>query len=227
LPQPWLPIKKGQTLANYVEREDGDSPRANGGKKKGRGFNLLDQAVVLTLRRKPSAMRKDVRSFVGRSQSMRLPGAAAAAAVDGAVPVRENGAESDGPASIASTGSNPWREAARGRAASTSIDVPTLRPKFSFDHATGVINLPDDETWLDGVDSDSEEMLEEGPTSGEQTPGADHPPAAGPSTTAPADTAESATGTTGSSPAPERRHATYYHHPERRKSTMPGSFGPR
>jgi len=47
LPQPWLPIKKGQTLANHIDREE--------------GVRGSDQAVVLTLRRRQSSPRKSLR----------------------------------------------------------------------------------------------------------------------------------------------------------------------
>src|SRR5882757_7341960 len=45
LPTPWLPLKKGETLANYLDRDSAKAP--DGG-----------NAVVLTLRRRFSQVRK-------------------------------------------------------------------------------------------------------------------------------------------------------------------------
>jgi len=50
LPQPWLPIKKGQTLANHIDRGEGG------------GWGGDDQAVVLTLRRRTNSSPRKSRN---------------------------------------------------------------------------------------------------------------------------------------------------------------------
>ncbi|KAF7313319.1 hypothetical protein HMN09_00487400 [Mycena chlorophos] len=124
LPQPWLPLKKGQILSNNEHRA---SPRLSN--------NSNGQAVVLTLRKRPSSRRRTQTEIIPIGPSPSAPTAPA--------DVPDN----------ASTSSNPWQHEPR-RASSAP-----LNHRLSFDPASGVINLPDDDgEWLhDGDDSDEED----------------------------------------------------------------------
>lgn len=205
LPQPWLPIKKGQSLANRIEHEGGMRGR--------------DQAVVLTLRRRysRSVVRRDPGDQVSKPSLATLwnnEPSAAAAPTSATSPSRVR-ANSTG---NISTTSNPWRDrdsdpedrsaAARPlpRHAQTH---PQVSHRLSFDHATGVITLPEDGQWiLQDEDSDSEE----GGSSREAT---QHE----------GEGSVSEVGALTSPPISTRgvRHRTYYHHPERRR-TITGAF---
>ncbi|TRM57425.1 hypothetical protein BD626DRAFT_213405 [Schizophyllum amplum] len=124
LPEPWLPLKKGQTLVN-TQRIHKDLP-GNGG-----------PAVVLSLRKRASIIR--------RPRSVAAPDLLTGdAATDGAL----------------DSGGNPWQtprgSPARPPQRRARTSPAPLHHRLSFDQATGVINLPDDESWLvgglDGVD---------------------------------------------------------------------------
>jgi len=166
LPQPWLPLKKGQTLVNH--------DRANGNKA-----GDSNEAVVLTLRKTRSAAPKGARS---QSAVRKANGS-------GTTP-RELGSDH-----------NPWEDAPG--------PSRRLNHRLSFDHASGVIVLPDEEDWL-AEESDSDEEYSN-PTNGatanetliDEVLDAASPPS--PST-------------------PKQRYGTYYHHPERRRQTIPGAF---
>ncbi|KZV93163.1 DUF221-domain-containing protein [Exidia glandulosa HHB12029] len=187
LPSPWLPLKKGQTLANYLDGRR----RAKGGDGDG------NDAVVLTLRRRKSMARPDVR----RQSSIPLS-------------QQQQGASQD----TLTHGANPWDSA-------SVLAGRQVSHRLSFDHATGVINLPeeDDEPERDleagagaGVDESSSDS-EYGSASSMSGDGAH---------AALSDIAEhehgretSGEGTSGgASSAGGTRHRTYYHHPEKRKS---------
>lgn len=74
--------------------------------------------------------------------------------------------------------------------------------RLSFDPASGVIVLPEDSDWLGEVsDSDADYMSS-------------------------VENQESANTVSALSPlrTPTKRHATYYHHPERRRQSIPGAF---
>jgi hypothetical protein len=116
---------------------------------------------------------------------------------------------------------NPWHDPVLRRRATD----PPLHHRLSYDDATGVIMLPDDEWDMEdvGTDSDSEDYgsslaLEHEPEAG---PSAAH--AEGPE---PVADSERTPMTAPASPATKRRHQTYYHHPERRRQTIsiPGAF---
>ncbi|KAJ7653289.1 hypothetical protein DFH06DRAFT_530882 [Mycena polygramma] len=191
LPHPWLPLKKGQTLSNNDHRGSMSKDSTGNG-----------QAVVLTLRKRPSVRR--------RTQSEFIMG-------------ENNSSASVAPPSESSDagGSNPWHESRRST---------TLNHRLSFDPASGVINLPDDGgDWLQEDEEDSDEDygtgtgaggLEnsvaslsdlDGPTSPSNgngdAPLLDAPVSASPST-----------------PSRLSRYGTYFHHPERRRQVIPGAF---
>lgn len=213
LPQPWLPIKKGQSLANSVDRD---------GSGRGRG----DQAVVLTLRKRYSAVRRDVRDLANTSQTAigsiwSIPSHSTSVQLSSTPPTGAL-SQSNTPDNVTSM-PNPWHDresdpedrssGARPFARrSQSQSQPPLNHRLSFDHATGVITLPDDGEWLlQNEDSDSEE----GGTSREAT---QHEVADGePANTRLVDTAPG-------EPSGGARYRTYYHHPEKRRQTLPGAF---
>ncbi|KAH9475924.1 Calcium permeable stress-gated cation channel 1 [Psilocybe cubensis] len=167
LPEPWLPLKKGQALVNSAHHHHrGEHQQAGGG----------DQAVVLTLRKRYSVS--------GRSRRLSQEGAAAA----GGVGVGGNANGNGGAGGILADPSamfDPWQGAASASTSSHAAGPsgqPQQRPhshptprrahthphalshRLSYDHASGVIMLPDDGAWLsdhshssdDDDDDDSE-----------------------------------------------------------------------
>jgi hypothetical protein len=179
LPEPWLPLKKGQTLVNGL--------RAGGAR-----FNDANQGVVLNLRTRYSVLR-------GKTRARRL----SRSATDGSLP-------DVGP-------SNPWIDTRTGRVQQGSQPQSSnLSHRLSFDPGSGVIALPEGGDWL--TDEDSEDDY----GSVSPTPEAIHTPNNA--------SQENLTVTNGRSPSTplaspsKRRHGTYFHHPERRRQTIPGDF---
>lgn len=187
LPQPWLPLKKGQTLVN---RDRPNSARQG-------------DAVVLTTRRRWSAAPRGGSRMHKRS-TIPLTDASNGYGTPGAVP----------------SDANPWVDAGSSRRLGER--APLLQHRLSFDDASGVIMLPDDVDWLMedvGSDSDSEDY---GTLSSS-------PSAARESTAPPADGGAHSDSELldGSGPATSptrKRRQTYFHHPERRRQTIPGAF---
>ncbi|KAK7001849.1 hypothetical protein R3P38DRAFT_3283648 [Favolaschia claudopus] len=191
LPHPWLPLKKGQTLSN----DHRSSPR--GASKDSNG-----QAVVLTLRKRPSVRRRTQSEMILTD----LPSSPAAA--DAGLPE-------------AGSRSQTWDESRRST---------NLSHRLSFDPASGVINLPDTDDWLDEDEEDDSDQ-----DYGTQTGGLENsvpslndlerPTSNGPDEHTMLDVPVS-----GSPSTPSRlsRYGTYFHHPERRRQVVPGAFpGPR
>jgi hypothetical protein len=56
---------------------------------------------------------------------------------------------------------NPWQESTPDPS-NPSQTHRTINHRLSYDFGSGVIVLPDDEVWLDGMDSDSEDDDEDG-----------------------------------------------------------------
>jgi hypothetical protein len=170
LPEPWLPLKKGQTLVNNRAKATNAAKDAH-------------QAVVLTLRNRYSMVRRE-----SRRDS-----------------VPENGIRS-----IEPTG-NPWEDAP-GLSHHPPRTAPVrLNHRLSFDGASGVIVLPDDGDWLiEDVDSDEDYGVESdlGNAGGNDVPD---------------EGSSQASNLAPLSPS-KRRYGTYYHHPERRRQTVPGAF---
>ncbi|KAG6844854.1 hypothetical protein H0H87_003097 [Tephrocybe sp. NHM501043] len=181
LPEPWLPLKKGQSLVNHDNR--GDASRAP----------KDSEAVVLTLRKRYSSVRGPRASSVPPTRD--IPFAGPSSQVD--APVDPGAA-------------NPWEDP-RPRLTSNGH---TLNHRLSFDVASGVIMLPDNETWLDdSADSDEEDLqntggLEQSITEASVVGDGDEPLVVSPT----------------SSPSRASRYGTYFHHPERRRQTVPGAF---
>ncbi|KAG6332150.1 hypothetical protein ID866_6939 [Astraeus odoratus] len=168
LPEPWLPLKKGETLVNGLR---------NGGSR-----TLIDstQGIVLSLRTRYSKLRNKARP--SRQSQNPINGENGGVAS----PVEEHGHTSD-----ADTG------AALGRG-----------------RGSGVIILPEDDDWLGGEDDSSDEDY--GTVS---PPPGDDPGELSQEGLSPANEDPSSTPMT----TPKRRHGTYYHHPERRRHTVPGA----
>ncbi len=187
LPQPWLPLKRGETLVNS---ENTDRSGRNSG-----------QAVVLSLRKRYSVVRRGGRtSTTGNSTTLR-------GAVRGSI---AGSGELGGEVT-----NNPWQESTPD-SSNVSQSHPTLNHRLSYDFGSGVIALPDDEIWLDGMESDSEEDDGNGDVAGGQ---------ATPERAVSEDDQGSGSSDgqtiTGLS---RTRYGTYFHHPERRWQSVPGAF---
>ncbi|KAG2004616.1 membrane protein [Coprinopsis cinerea AmutBmut pab1-1] len=193
LPEPWLPLKKGQSLVNHL--------RTNGRVNNDDGQG---QAVVLTLRKRTSKVRRASRPPDNRGSTSAVASPTADPSADGH--------PHDHDPSL-----NPWQD-------TTPRSTPhrTLSHRLSFDHATGVIMLPDEDEWED-EESDSEDygtnglersvtesMLSEGVSEGVgggATPGG-----------------STLTDSTPLRGTRQSRYGTYFHHPERMRQTIPGAF---
>lgn len=193
LPQPWLPLKKGQTLVNR------ETANQNGSS---------NEAVVLTLRKRYSSIRKGKR---GRTISQSLaqePGV---------------GLGREGYSDAESTLGNPWSDL-RTDERRASQSARKVNHRLSFDDASGVIILPEEAHWLmEDVDSDSEEDY-----GNDTTPSTSSVHENQPSSSAGVDggivTSLSQTSPVIAASPSIQRHGTYFHHPEKRRQTIPGAF---
>lgn len=192
LPQPWLPLKKGQTLVN----RETTVPSSNG-----------NEAVVLTLRKRYSTIRKGKRRRT-------ISGAHS----------QEQGSGREGYSDADPTLGNPWSDLRTDGPQSAPDDARRVRNRLSFDDATRIIVLPEDAQWLmENVESDSEEDY--GNDTTPPSPDSAHVNGSSSASTAldPAGASSSPASATMASPS-KARHGTYFHHPERRKQTIPGAF---
>ncbi|EGN97135.1 hypothetical protein SERLA73DRAFT_169572 [Serpula lacrymans var. lacrymans S7.3] len=183
LPEPWLPLKKGQTLVNALRVGGVRAPQDP------------TQGIVLTLRKRYSLLRGKARSSVVEPRLVddEIP-------AEPASPVGENGHGGF-------SSDNPWDDARPELVQSQS----SLNHRLSFDPASGVIMLPEDDDWL-GEEDDSDE---------------DYGHQMGRSQQDVAGVPQDVTSSSPSTPlitTPKRRYGTYYHHPERRRQTIPGAF---
>ncbi|KAH9048051.1 DUF221-domain-containing protein [Lactarius hengduanensis] len=193
LPQPWLPLKKGETLVN--------THNASHTRQK------ISQAVVLTLRKRYSVHR------VGDGT---LPTGSAPKTV-----AKQDNVRSATPSPGGLNGevtNNPWQEQIAG-SSSSSQTHRAISHRLSYDFDSGVIILPDDGVWPEGLDSDSED------DAGIAGNSPRHPqvlsdsaiPGGGQEVVGTPD-AQNVSGSTKS------RYGTYFHHPERRWQSVPGAF---
>ncbi|KAI6026538.1 hypothetical protein BKA83DRAFT_4244721 [Pisolithus microcarpus] len=186
LPEPWLPLKKGQILMNGVR--NGNS----------RAVTDSTQGIVLSLRNRYSALRNKIRS------SRRSRDTADGENAEVGSPVEERGHGSD------NSTTNPWAGARGSRTQST------LSHRLSFDPGSGVIMLPEDDDWLaEEEDSSGEDYSNTSPPSGDGQ---------GNLSQEDLGMSDDHVSSTPMTPSPKRRHATYYHHPGRRRATVPGAF---
>ena len=105
---------------------------------------------------------------------------------------------------------NPWEEDSgpsdQPRAGTSSQHHRHLSHRLSFDHASGVIMLPDDEDWMEESDSDEDYGAARNNLNRSVE-------------TIQTDLQQAWSGeASGSSQSPSKRYLTYYHHPERRKT---------
>ena len=202
-----MPLKKGQTLTNNENGNHRRPPK-----------DLGDQAVVLTLRKRYSVGPR--RSGRRQSQDSRREGGSTSTA--GVVRIEGPDGSTVDPTVI----NNPWEDARPGTTRRTyhRHRAPPLRHRLSYDHASGVIMLPDDGDWLqqdgdDADDDDSDEPNYEGTTNGVETESVHNE--------------ESSIVDAPSSPSQQlrpSRYGTYFHHPERaaarRRQSIPGAYSP-
>ncbi|KAF8273382.1 DUF221-domain-containing protein [Lactarius quietus] len=193
LPQPWLPLKKGETLVNTLN--------ANHTRQK------INQAVVLSLRKRYS---------VHRMGDSTLPTGRASRTVANQDNVRS---ATSSPGELNSDMiSNPWQEQIAG-SSSSSQSQHAISHRLSYDFGSGVIILPDDGVWPEGLDSDSED--DAGSAGDSSRPSQVLSESAIPGGN------QEVVGTpdvqnVSSSSRP--RYGTYFHHPERRWQSVPGAF---
>lgn len=189
LPQPWLPLKRGETLVNSQNTD-------RTGRRSG-------QAVVLSLRKRYSVVRRGGRTSTTRNST-----------TSRGAPVQDNvrGSTSSSGELSGDVTNNPWQESTTD----SSQSHHTINHRLSYDFGSGVIVLPDDEIWLDGMESDSEDDDGNGNIEGGQ---------ATPERAVPEDDQGSGSSDgqtiTGLS---RTRYGTYFHHPERRWQSVPGAF---
>jgi len=202
LPEPWLPLKKGQTLTNN-DRNGNHRPLKESG----------DQAVVLTLRKRYSfGLRRGGRRQ--QSQDSRRDVGSTSADVVG---LDGRDTSNVDPTVI----NNPWQDARPG--ARRPQSDPPLNHRLSYDHASGVIMLPDDGGWLEDDDDDDSDEPNYGTENGPEN------------SVTESMLNEDSTLSTASSPSQQlrpSRYGTYFHHPERaaarrrQTQTIPGAFPP-
>ena len=194
LPQPWLPLKKGETLVNTHNAD--------------RTRQKIGQAVVLSLRK---------RYGVHRMGDSTLPTGSASRTVanqDNVRTVTSSPGELNGEMI-----NNPWQEQITG-SSSTSQTHRAITHRLSYDFDSGVIILPDDEVWPGGLDSDSEDDVGSAndisrPSQVVQSDSAI--PGGGQEVVGTADVQNV-------SMSSKTRYGTYFHHPERRWQSVPGAF---
>ncbi|KAF9561728.1 DUF221-domain-containing protein [Agrocybe pediades] len=190
LPEPWLPLKKGQTLVN--SDRNGSRPQREPG----------DQAVVLTLRKRYSVARpKGGRGQSSDNQESNVPG-----------PSNPDGAGATSPLDPESL-IDPWQDAHSN--SRRPQPQRTLTHRLSYDHASGVIMLPEDSEWLEEEeDSDEDDYGTEHGLDQSITESVASDNAGGSATPA----------SPGQPLSRLSRYRTYFHHPERRRQSVPGAF---
>ncbi|KAG6811557.1 hypothetical protein H0H92_006861 [Tricholoma furcatifolium] len=186
LPEPWLPLKKGQSLVNHDHRDTSRAPKDS-------------EAVVLTLRKRYNSLRGPRQSSLPPNRDFMLAGPS-------------NGSGTQNEAAELQTARNPWDD----NHTDSTGNTHTLNHRLSFDVASGVIMLPENGDWLgESTDSDEDDFgtntggLEQSITEASVV-GDDEP--------------MSAPVASSSSPSRTSRYGTYFHHPERRRQTIPGAF---
>lgn len=164
---------------------------------------ISGQAVVLSLRKRYSIVRRGGRtSTTGNSTRSRV------------APVQDNvrGSASGSGELSGDVTNNPWQESTPD----SSQSHHTINHRLSYDFGSGVIVLPDDEIWLDGMESDSEDddgngNIEGGQATPERAVSEDDQGSG-------SSDGQTITGLS------RMRYGTYFHHPERRWQSVPGAF---
>ncbi len=155
--------------------------------------------MVLTLRKKYSVVRPRSQLSNGSGTSDPASGSGGDGATEAPAGQRVE------PSDRSVLDRNPWEEehnTARPRPRTHRSTQSQVHRRLSFDAASGVIVLPEDESWLvEDSDSDDYGELQNSTLSVLQgeSEGAEQSSAGG-------------------SPGGNKRYSTYYHHPERRKT---------
>lgn len=214
----------------------GNGARNGGHGTNNKDYGTRDQAVVLTLRkRQPSTGRRSRRTSQRRSDwDAGTPGAAGA-------PSAAALATSVDPSTVI----DPWQDPStastsrRRQATEQPRRSRTLVHRLSYDPASGVIVLPDEAAWLDSDDSDEVVTGSDGEDYGTEldrsvaSVGDDGDGEvgvgvgsllAGTSEGSAVATQVQGRGSVVSTPTRTSRYGTYFHHPEKRKQTIPGEF---
>jgi hypothetical protein len=217
----------------------------NGGQNK--DFGPRDQAVVLTLRKRytPAVGGRSRRTSQRQSDwDESEPGGGAG------VP-SSNLTTSVDPSIVIDPWQDPSASTSTPRAHQrrpTSLDRSrTLAHRLSYDPASGVIILPDEAAWLESDDSDVVEADSDGEDYGTELDrsvaslGAEGDEGVGIGTMLSGSSPERSSvagasmqgqgasqsqgrGPAVSTPTRTSRYGTYFHHPEKRKQTIPGAF---
>lgn len=178
--------------------------------------------MVLTLRKRHS------RAFRRGSKSRPPPdnrnGGGEGNLIDPIASTSENGGGGD-PSVSPWPNVNPWTDEPRQRPGSHGR---TMSEPLNYDHASGVIILPDEDGWLDEDYVESDEAEDYGGTNGLDRSITESMLSADESSSREATTGGS-TMSTATSPligGGQRlsRYGTYFHHPERRRQVIPGAF---
>ncbi|KAJ8456119.1 hypothetical protein ONZ45_g18815 [Pleurotus djamor] len=225
LPEPWLPLKKGQTLVNNNGDHRG-SPR------------VTKDAVVLTLRKRPSMRRTSRLPLQQGSQTHESLHGIDISSSRTAIDPHDH---EDVVSPPLPPRANPWDDVSLAPPTHSHQHSSThLQRRLSFDHASGVIMLPEDDDWLE-EDEDSDQDF--GTASGileQHNGGGDGGRGGGgllinvtpetPSSTqelsmSPTEDGRPSGGSNlVASPTRSSRYGTYFHHPERRRQPIPGAF---
>lgn len=113
---------------------------------------------------------------------------------------------------------NPWQEPITGSSSSYQTHHATNH-RLSYDFGSGVIILPDDGVWPEGLDSDSEDDAGNAGNSPRRSQALSD--SAIPEGGLEVDGTPDTQNVSGSS---KTRYGTYFHHPERRWQSVPGAF---
>ena len=129
---------------------------------------------------------------------------------------------------------DPWQDpAAAARAGGQGQrETRVLSHRLSYDHASGVIVLPDEEWGEEGSESEEdygtaglEQSVTESMLDAEGAGGASTGAAGGSGGSGSVAAGSAAGGAGGGGPLGRlSRYGTYFHHPERRKQSVPGAF---
>lgn len=177
-----------------------------------------NQAVVLTLRKRYSSLRRGARPATtdGRDFSA----ATSSQSING-----RTGTGNPGDVSDPIVTGNPWEDAEPGLTAQRARTTPApLNHRLSFDDASGVIMLPDGGEWIE-EEEDSDEEDYGATEHGLDQSQTDTIVSDAPLSSSPIASSSSVASGTPVVPAPSRsRYGTYFHHPERRRQPIPGAF---
>lgn len=130
---------------------------------------------------------------------------------------------------------DPWRDARPGIPRRTHTAPSTVHHRLSFDYGSGVIVLPEDEDWLEAdedVDSEEEhygariatDSISRNLSSGSVPSSTRRPPDNLQSEAIDVHPSSGSESQDSSTLPLKSRYGTYYHHPERRRQTIPGAF---